>query len=71
MFQPISVAIVLIVLGLQGGVLFSIFHIPTTWTEIDTLPLASVMPTADFVAFNIAFGQFMGAMFGISTTMVQ
>jgi NHLM bacteriocin system ABC transporter ATP-binding protein len=70
-FQPISVAIVLIVLGLQGGVLFSIFHIPTTWTEIDTLPLASVMPTADFVAFNIAFGQFMGAMFGISTTMVQ
>jgi NHLM bacteriocin system ABC transporter ATP-binding protein len=70
-FQTLSVAIVLIVLGLQGGVLFSIFHTPTTWTDIETLPLSSVMATADFVAFNIAFGQFMGAMFGVSTTMVQ
>lgn len=70
-FQPLSVGIVLIVLGLQGGVLFSIFQTPTTWTDIDTLPLSSVMPTADFVAFNVAFGQFMGAMYGISTTMVQ
>jgi NHLM bacteriocin system ABC transporter ATP-binding protein len=70
-FQALSIVIVLVVLGLQGDVLFSVFRTPTNWADIDTLPLARVMTTSDFVAFNIAFGQFMGAMFGISTTMVR
>lgn len=70
-FHPITVAAVLTVLALQGHELFALFRTPETWAQIDSDPLRTIMPTAHFVAFNVAFGQFMAAAFGFSQTVVK
>ena len=70
-FNTMAVAGVLILIGLQGGALFAAFHTATTWNEIETHPLNTVMSTANFVSFNMAFGQFLGAVFGLTGIALQ
>ncbi|MDG2480826.1 MAG: NHLP bacteriocin export ABC transporter permease/ATPase subunit, partial [Alphaproteobacteria bacterium] len=70
-FHAVAIAAVLVVLGLQGDVLFAVFDTPDTWSRIDGDPLSLVMPTASFVAFNVALGQFLSAVFGLTGVAIK
>lgn len=70
-FHFFAITAVVAILALQSHELFAIFRTPTTWTELDANPLHKIMPTAHFVAFHVAFGQFMAAAFGLSQTLVK
>jgi NHLM bacteriocin system ABC transporter ATP-binding protein len=60
-FGPLVTVIVLVVLGLHNGDLFSIFH-----ADNRHVVRAPLMTTAHFVAFNLALGQFIAAVMSIT-----
>lgn len=71
LFRYIMITSAIVIIGIQGDQLFAIFRTPTNWAEIATDSLQLVMPAATFVAFNVALGQFMTAVFGVSETAIQ
>lgn len=62
---------VFIVIGLETNQLFALFYTPQGWTDLSTTAAQTILPTATFVAFNVAYGQFLGAVFGLSQTALQ
>jgi NHLM bacteriocin system ABC transporter ATP-binding protein len=60
-FDPLVIATVLVVLGLASGDLLAIFRADNE--RVVAMPL---MGTADFVAFNLALGQAVGAMLAMT-----
>jgi ATP-binding cassette subfamily C protein len=69
--QYLAVLAALATIGAEAGQLLAFFHTPTEWSDIMGQGLHSAMPTASFIAFNVAYGQFLGAMFGLTQTAVE
>ncbi|CAA0097995.1 Leukotoxin export ATP-binding protein LtxB [BD1-7 clade bacterium] len=55
----------------QGHVLFAFFETPTSWVELHSQNTTQIISTADFMAFNVALGQFMAAVFTLSESAVN
>lgn len=70
-FQIFATFSIIFVLGWQSGELLAFYRTPESWSEINDLQLQAVMPTGVFVAFYAAFGQFLGAAFGLSEQIIQ
>ena len=70
-FQNLATMMIILVLAWQGGVLLAFYHTPETWADINNVKLQTLMPTAEFVPFYAAFGQFMSAAFGMASLVVQ
>ena len=70
-FQNFATFAIILVIAWQGGELLAFYRSPETWGEIDSLKLQTLMPTGVFVAFYAAFGQFLGAAFGLSEQAIQ
>ncbi|MFD2112197.1 NHLP bacteriocin export ABC transporter permease/ATPase subunit [Thiorhodococcus fuscus] len=70
-FQNFATFAIILVIAWQGGELLAFYRSPETWSEIDSLKLQTLMPTGVFVAFYAAFGQFLGAAFGLSEQAIQ
>jgi NHLM bacteriocin system ABC transporter ATP-binding protein len=62
---------VFVVIGLETNQLFSLFYTPQGWSDLSSTTAQAILPTATFVAFNVAYGQFLGAVFGLSQTALQ
>lgn len=62
---------VFIVIGLETNQLFALFYTPQGWSSLGSTAAQTILPTATFVAFNVAYGQFLGAVFGLSSTALQ
>ena len=69
-FHPLALGAVLAVIGLQSGVLLSVFESPDA-ARAAVGELTQVMPTSHFVAFHVAFGQFIAAVFGLTSVAIQ
>lgn len=70
-FSDLVMFLVILLLAWQSGALMAFYNTPQTWTDIDNSKLQALMPTAAFVPFNVALGQFMAAAFGVAATLVQ
>lgn len=70
-FNFLSVAALIGLIAWISGELFAVFETPRTWAQVDAAALHKALPTSKFVSFHVAFGQFLGAVFGISQTLVQ
>lgn len=60
-FGPLITVAVLIVLGAHSGDLFAFFH-----SSARPAPYTPLMSVADFVSYNVALGQFIGAVISIT-----
>lgn len=69
-FHFVVVAGLIGVVAWQGGEFWAMFRTPETWAQIDATVLHKILPTAAFVSFNAAFGQFIGSVFGVTQTLV-
>lgn len=70
-FNFLTIGALIGVIVWLSGELFAVFETPTTWARIDAEALHKELPTATFVAFHVAYGQFLGAVYGISQTLVK
>jgi len=70
-FHFLAIGGLILVVALQGHEFLALFKTPSTWAEIDAEALHRIMPTGKFMAFHVAFGQFLGAVFGITQTLVH
>lgn len=70
-FNFLTIGALIGVIAWLSGELFAIFETPTSWARIDAEALHKELPTATFVAFHVAYGQFLGAVYGISQTLVK
>lgn len=70
-FNFLTIGALIGVIAWLSGELFAVFETPTTWARIDAEALHKELPTATFVAFHVAYGQFLGAVYGISQTLVK
>jgi len=70
-FHFLAIGVVIGVIAWFGEGLFRFFETADTWAKIQGEDLKSVISTADFVAFNVAFGQFLAAVFGLAQTVVR
>ncbi len=61
----------LIVLSLEGGSIFDFYFIHGSDSINGHKKIMSIMSMAHFVAFHVAFGQFMSAVFGLSNLVIQ
>ncbi|MDG2305265.1 MAG: ATP-binding cassette domain-containing protein [Candidatus Binatia bacterium] len=68
--QTLALAMILLIVGIESGAFQSFFSVPSSLTEINRNPLIRIMPTASFVAFNVAMGQFMGSIFALGETVM-
>lgn len=64
--SAIPLASIILVLGLESGVLFALFETPQGWSDITASALISAFPPSAFVTFNAAFGQFIGSLTGLT-----
>lgn len=69
--QQVAVIAALAVIGFEAGQLLAFFRTPTGWPDLVGQGLRAAMPTASFVAFNVAYAQFLGAVFGLTQTAVE
>jgi len=69
--QYLAVLAALAAIGFESGQLLAFFHTPTEWSDIMGQGLRTAMPTASFIAFNVAYGQFLGSVFGLTQTAVE
>lgn len=69
-FHPLALGAVLAVIGLQSGALLAVFESPDVGRAAAG-QLQQVMPTSHFVAFHVAFGQFIAAVFGLTSVAIQ
>jgi ATP-binding cassette subfamily C protein len=70
-FNYFAVFGIVFVIGWQGKELLAFYHTPTNWSEITGTSLQKIMPTARFVAFHVAFGQFLSAAFGLTQVLIE
>ncbi|MBT3400247.1 MAG: NHLP bacteriocin export ABC transporter permease/ATPase subunit [Rhodospirillaceae bacterium] len=70
-FNFLSIAALIALIAWISGELFAVFETPKTWAQVDAVALHKALPTATFVSFHVAFGQFLGAVYGISQTLVK
>ncbi len=70
-FHFLAIGGLILVVALQGHEFLALFKTPSTWADIDAEALHRIMPTGKFMAFHVAFGQFLGAVFGITQTLVH
>ena len=70
-FNCFAVFGIILIIGWQGHELLAFYHTPTDWADITGGKLQKVMPVAKFVSFHVAFGQFLGAVFGITGVLIQ
>lgn len=71
LFNQAGLMIIFVVIGLQAHVLFAFFHQPRDLSMVSQQTLQAVIPANHFIAFNIAFGMFMGAFFGFVNVAIQ
>ena len=70
-FQDLATLVVILLLAWLGDALLAFYQTPQTWADINNVKLQTQMPTAQFVPFYVAFGQFMSAAFGMASLVVQ
>ncbi|MBT4769876.1 MAG: NHLP bacteriocin export ABC transporter permease/ATPase subunit [Rhodospirillaceae bacterium] len=70
-FSYIAVIGILAVIGWEGDILFDLFKTPSDWDAITSDKVQTFMPTGKFVAFHVAFGQFLAAVFGFAGVAIQ
>ncbi|MBT6404477.1 MAG: NHLP bacteriocin export ABC transporter permease/ATPase subunit [Rhodospirillaceae bacterium] len=70
-FNFLSIAALIALIAWISGELFAVFETPKSWAQVDAVALHKALPTATFVSFHVAFGQFLAAVFGISQTLVK
>lgn len=70
-FSFLTVGALIGVIAWLSGELFAVFETPTTWARVDAEALHKELPTATFVAFHAAYGQFLAAVYGVSQTLVK
>ncbi|MBO6783718.1 MAG: hypothetical protein JJ899_10675, partial [Alphaproteobacteria bacterium] len=70
-FHFLTVAALIGLIAWLSGEFFAVFETPKTWAQVDAAVLHKELPTATFVSFHVAYGQFLGAVFGISQTLVK
>jgi NHLM bacteriocin system ABC transporter ATP-binding protein len=70
-FNFLSIAALIALIAWISGELFAVFETPRTWAQVNAVALHKALPTSTFVSFHVAFGQFLGAVFGISQTLVK
>ncbi|MCP3688888.1 MAG: NHLP bacteriocin export ABC transporter permease/ATPase subunit [Gammaproteobacteria bacterium] len=70
-FSFLALITLLVVLSLEGGSIFDFYFIHSSDSINGHKKIMSIMPMAHFVAFHVAFGQFMSAVFGLSNMVIQ
>ncbi|HEX3864719.1 MAG TPA: NHLP bacteriocin export ABC transporter permease/ATPase subunit [Stellaceae bacterium] len=59
---------IFLVIGFSTGTIWEIFYTKTSWSDMDPTIITKFIAAGDFVAFNVAFANFMQAVFGMSQT---
>ncbi|MBK5969997.1 MULTISPECIES: NHLP bacteriocin export ABC transporter permease/ATPase subunit [Thiorhodovibrio] len=70
-FSHFTMVAVILAISWQGHELLAFYETPATWGQLDSRQLQEIMPTARFVAFNVALGQFVGGAFGLISMLVR
>lgn len=70
-FQFVTIGALIGLIAWLSGEFFAVFETPKTWAQVDAAVLHKELPTAVFVSFHVAFGQFLGSVYGISQTLVK
>ncbi len=67
-FNYMGPLVIFLVIGFATGTIWEIFYTKTSWSDMDPTVIGKFIATGDFVAFNVAFANFMQAVFGLSQT---
>lgn len=59
---------IFLVIGFATGEIWEIFYTKTSWSDMNPTAISKFIAAGDFVAFNVAFANFMQAVFGLSQT---
>lgn len=59
---------IFLVIGFATGTIWQIFYTKTSWADMDPSTISKFIAAGDFVAFNVAYANFMQAVFGMSQT---
>ncbi len=70
-FHFVTIGALIGLIAWLSGELFAVFETPKSWAQVNAAVLHKELPTATFVAFHVAYGQFLAAVFGISQTLVK
>ncbi len=70
-FSSLALIILLVVLAWEGGSLLDFYRIDNIQSVNGIENMIKILPMAHFVAFHVAFGQFMSAVFGLSNMTIQ
>lgn len=70
-FGFLTIGALIGVIAWLSGEFFAVFKTPTSWAQVNAEALHKELPTATFVAFHAAYGQFLAAVYGISQTLVK
>ena len=70
-FHYFTIIALLTMIGWESKELLAFYKTPDTWAAISSESIQKYIPTGQFVAFYVAFGQFMVAVFGITHIFVE
>lgn len=70
-FHYLTIIALLTMIGWESNELLAFYRTPDTWAAITSESIQKYIPTGKFVAFYVAFGQFMVAVFGITHIFVE
>ncbi len=70
-FHYLTIIALLTMIGWESKELLAFYRTPETWAAITSESIQKYIPTGKFVAFYVAFGQFMVAVFGITHIFVE
>lgn len=67
-FNSIGPLTIFLVIGFATGTIWAIFSTKTSWADMNQTAISKFISVGNFVAFNVAFANFMQAIFGLSQT---
>lgn len=65
-FNYIGPLTIFLVIGFATGTVWEIFYTKTSWADVNQTAITTFISAGNFVAFNVAFANFMQAIFGLS-----
>ncbi len=67
-FNYLGPLTIFLVIGFATGTIWEIFHTKTTWADENQTAIVGFISAGNFVAFTVAYANFMQAIFGLSQT---
>lgn len=67
-FNYLGPLTIYLVIGFATGTIWEIFYTKTTWSDMNQTAIVTFISAGNFVAFTVAYANFMQAIFGLSQT---